>query len=66
MDSSSLFRASWYFLDKKSESGLEAVILPFSFMIFLLALVLKITWMIGPKTSQGNGSVNGAGGGNDT
>lgn len=50
--------ASWVYMDIRSESGFESIFLPFVFFVCLLTLVLKITWIVGPKKADGACSGN--------
>jgi len=44
---------SWAYMDVRSDNAVESLFLPLLFFVFFLWFVLKITWFIGPRKSNG-------------
>ena len=61
--------STWHYLDVVSDSGFYSLFLPFLFLLFLLAAVIKLAVKLGAgshHSGDGGGGSGGYGGGGDS
>ncbi len=53
--------ASWYFTDIESDSVLQGIICPIFIGVFLISIVVKVVFLLGPDSGRGGSGGDGGG-----
>ena len=54
---------SWHFTDIESDSSFQSLVCPFFVVVFLIGLLIKVVFAMGPGSGGGGHGGGGAGGG---